>query len=147
VRKVKPLWRVSEVETAAYGFLKGIDYVTEECPMSEGATSLVYKEALSRIEDRMPGTRSVFYRGFLDPSNPLRKRREAAAPTDAAPMPEDAPAEDAVRVTEVAAEEDVGAPRACEACGAPTYAETCSFCRLKERVRKAREQRAARVSR
>ncbi|HEX8043870.1 tRNA 2-thiocytidine biosynthesis TtcA family protein, partial [Candidatus Deferrimicrobium sp.] len=70
VRKVKPLWRVSEVETAAYGFLKGIDYVTEECPMSEDATSLVYKEALSRIEDRMPGTRIVFYKGFLDPSNP-----------------------------------------------------------------------------
>ena len=72
MRKVKPLWRVSEVETAAYGFLKGIDYVTEECPMSEDATSLVYKEALSRIEDRMPGTRIVFYQGFLDPTNPLR---------------------------------------------------------------------------
>ena len=79
VRKVKPLWRVSEVETAAYGFLKGIDYVTEECPMSEDATSLVYKEALSRIEDRMPGTRIVFYKGFLDPSNPLRKGPEGEA--------------------------------------------------------------------
>ena len=70
------------VETAAYGFLKGIDYVTEECPMSEDATSLVYKEALSRIEDRMPGTRIVFYQGFLDPSNPLRKGPETAAPPD-----------------------------------------------------------------
>jgi len=124
VRKVKPLWRVSEVETAAYGFLKGIDYVTEECPMSEDATSLVYKEALSNIEDRMPGTRIVFYKGFLDPSNPLRKGAEDAAPDDA-----------------------TGAPRACASCGAPTYTETCSYCRLKERVRKARELRAARVSR
>ncbi len=59
----------------------------------------------------------------------------------------DRAAEDAMRVTEVAAEEDVGTPRACAACGAPTYAETCSFCRLKERVRKARSLRAARVSR
>jgi uncharacterized protein (TIGR00269 family) len=124
VRKVKPLWRVSEVETAAYGFLKGIDYVTEECPMSEDATSLVYKEALSRIEDRMPGTRIVFYKGFLDPSNPLRKGPETAAPT-----------------------EDVGTPRACAACGAPTYAETCSYCRLKERVRNTRSLRAAKGSR
>lgn len=115
--------------------------------MSEDATSLVYKEALSRIEDRMPGTRIVFYKGFLDPSNPLRKGPETAAPADAAPMPEDAPAEDAMRLTEVDAEEDGGTPRACAACGAPTYAETCSFCRLKERVRKAREQRAASVSR
>ncbi len=147
VRKVKPLWRVSEVETAAYGFLKGIDYVTEECPMSEDATSLVYKEALSRIEDRMPGTRIVFYQGFLDPSNPLRKRPEAAAPADGVPTPEDAPVADAVHGTEVAAEEGEGTARACVECGAATFTETCSFCRLKERVRKARSLRAATVSR
>jgi tRNA(Ile)-lysidine synthase TilS/MesJ len=134
VRKVKPLWRVSELETAAYGFLKGIDYVNEECPMSEDATSLVYKEALSRIEDRMPGTRIVFYQGFLDPSNPLRKGQEAAAA-------------DAARAAEIDAGEGAGAPQACAACGAPTYTETCSFCRLKERVRNARSLRAARSSR
>src|SRR5512143_1461658 len=141
VRKVKPLWRVSEVETAAYGFLKGIDYVTEECPMSEDATSLVYKEALSRIEDRMPGTRIVFYKGFLDLSNPLRKGGEAATSADTAPMPEDDPEADARRVSKVDTEEVRGTPGACASCGAPTYAETCSYCRLKERVRKARSQR------
>ena len=65
VRKVKPLWRVGEMETAAYGFLKEIDYVAEECPMSLDATSLVYKEALSMIEEKMPGTRRHFYQGFL----------------------------------------------------------------------------------
>jgi hypothetical protein len=94
----------------------------------------VYKEALSRIEDRMPGTRIVFYQGFLDPSNPLRKGPEAAAA-------------DAARAAEVEAGEGVGAPQACAACGAPTYTETCSFCRLKERVRNARSLRAARGSR
>ena len=92
--------------------------------MSGDATSLVYKEALSRIEDRMPGTRIVFYQGFLDPSNPLRKGPEAAAPA-----------------------EDAGTPRACASCGAPTYAETCSYCRMRERVRKARSLRAAGGSR
>ncbi|MBE0605298.1 MAG: adenine nucleotide alpha hydrolase family protein, partial [Deltaproteobacteria bacterium] len=147
VRKVKPLWRVSEIETAAYGFLKGIDYVTEECPMSEDATSLVYKEALSRIEDRMPGTRIVFYQGFLDPSNPLRKGPEEEAPADAVPTREDAPAACAARATEVDEGEGAGPSGVCAECGAPTYTETCSFCRLKERVRKARLQRAARVAR
>ena len=82
------------------------------------------REALSRIEDRMPGTRIVFYRGFLDPSNPLRIGPEAEAPAEAA-----------------------GTPQACASCGAPTYTETCSFCRLKERVRTARSLRAAKVSR
>jgi len=146
VRKVKPLWRVSEVETAAYGFLKGIDYVTEECPMSEEATSLVYKEALSRIEDRMPGTRIVFYKGFLDPSNPLRKGAQPPESADDDSTPAGgAPYADAMNVEEAGA--PGGAARACASCGAPTYTETCSFCRLKERVRVARSQRAARVSR
>ncbi len=147
VRKVKPLWRVSEVETAAYGFLKGIDYVTEECPLSFDATSLVYKEALSRIEDRMPGTRIVFYKGFLEPSNPLRQGSKEAASTGADRPPEDEPAEDATLGTEIDAEEAAGTAEACASCGAPTYTETCSFCRLKERVRKARSLRAERVSR
>jgi len=146
VRKVKPLWRVSEVETAAYGFLKGIDYVTEECPLSIDATSLVYKEALSRIEDRMPGTRIVFYKGFLDPSNPLRREPQSPASAEAASLPEGGRDVDS-RAAEADAEGDGGTARACASCGAPTYAETCSFCRLKERVRKAREMRAARVSR
>jgi len=84
--------------------------VTEECPMSEDATSLVYKEALSRIEDRMPGTRIVFYKGFLDPSN-RSERAEGGR--------------------------ERGTPRACASCGAPTYAETCSFCRMKERLRES----------
>jgi len=134
VRKVKPLWRVSELETASYGFLKGIEYVTEECPMSEDATSLVYKEALSRIEDEMPGTRTVFYQGFLDPGNPLRKAPEAQAGGGAG------------EGTDGGGAEGSGVPRACASCGAPTYAETCSFCRLKERVQKRREQRAGRGS-
>ena len=120
---------------------------------------LVGDLALSRIEDRMPGTRIVFYKGFLDPSNPLRKGAEAALAADAATVREeeplagntrgreDAPVEDAPRVTDIDAEENAGTPQACASCDAPTYAETCSFCRLKERVRKAREQRAARESR
>jgi len=138
VRKVKPLWRVSELETAAYGFLKGIDYVTEECPMSVHATSLVYKEALSLIEEKMPGSRIVFYQGFLDEANPLRRAPggeeerggatgETGGAGDGGPEPGSASS---------------GTPSPCAACGAPTYAETCSYCRLKELVRKRREERS-----
>ncbi len=35
-RKVKPLVRLSERETAAWCVLRGIDYVVEECPMAVG---------------------------------------------------------------------------------------------------------------
>jgi len=125
VRKVKPLWRVSELETASYGFLKGIDYVTEECPMSEDATSLVYKEVLSLIEEQMPGTRTVFYQGFLDPGNPLRK------------APETRPRASGESATDTEEPEGTGTPRACASCGAPAWADICSFCRLKEASREA----------
>jgi uncharacterized protein (TIGR00269 family) len=116
VRKVKPLWRVSEMETAAYGFLKGIDYVTEECPMSVDATSLVYKEALSLIEEKMPGTRRMFYQGFLKNRDVLKNSdKNGDDPKKSVPGEE-------------------FSSSACKTCGAPTYAEVCGYCRLKERV-------------
>jgi tRNA(Ile)-lysidine synthase TilS/MesJ len=126
VRKVKPLWRVSEMETAAYGFLKGIDYVIEECPMSVDATSLVYKEALSVIEERMPGTRRRFYQEFL-----YGKRNVSWSPVSDSGGAPGAPGEERSPGEEMP-------PGRCLACGAPTYAETCGYCRLKSRVTKVR---------
>ncbi|HZW36152.1 MAG TPA: hypothetical protein VFF01_04370, partial [Candidatus Deferrimicrobiaceae bacterium] len=134
VRKVKPLWRVSELETAAYGFLKGIDYVTEECPMSLDATSLVYKEALSVIEEKMPGTRRNFYQGFL------RQDRDVIGSLGTPSGVEDAvrgmenPDRESAHVA--ATFHDASPAGTCISCGAPTYTETCSYCRLKDRVTK-----------
>lgn len=65
VRKVKPLYLLSEYETAAYTFMRGIDYVVDECPNSAGATQLLYKDALNRLEAASPGTKSGFVREFL----------------------------------------------------------------------------------
>ena len=64
-RKVKPLVRLTERETAAYCVLRGIDYIVEECPMAEGNRHLRYKEALNAIEDASPGAKHAFYFGFL----------------------------------------------------------------------------------
>ncbi len=136
VRKVKPLWRVSEVETASYGFLKGIDFVTEECPMSVNATSLVYKEALSLIEEAMPATRIKFYSGFL------QKRRDAKSgdvPELSSAPPGEKPGD--VRGGLAKGGGDERPAGTCAVCGAPAYTETCSYCRLKEKVRKAMERR------
>jgi len=66
VRKVKPLHRLSELETAAYAFLRGLDYVVEECPLVAGNTQLRYKDALNRLEAASPGTKASFYLGYLD---------------------------------------------------------------------------------
>ena len=116
VRKVKPLVRVAERETAAYALLAGIDYIVEECPMVEGNTQHRYKEALSVLEERSPGTKQQMYFGFL-------KRAADRFVDDAG-------------VTEVVA---------CSSCGAPTMpTETgdaaCSFCRTKRLAHTRRSQ-------
>lgn len=102
-RKVKPLIRLSERETAAYCVLQGIDYIVEECPMSAGNRHLHYKEALNDIEVRSPGSKAAFYFGFLERLAPL--------------------------VTPAAELEREGL-HPCPGCGSPTVSEVCAFCKL-----------------
>ena len=66
VRKVKPLIRVAERETAAYAILRGIQYEIEECPMAAGNTINRYKEWLNRVEEQSPGLKAQFLFGFLE---------------------------------------------------------------------------------
>jgi uncharacterized protein (TIGR00269 family) len=104
-RRVKPLYRLSERETAAYAFLRGIDYVVEECPFARGATSLAHKDLLNRLEDTSPGSKAMFFLNFLEQARPLFQ------------------AQDATPLTE------------CVRCGQATTGEVCAFCRLAEQVR------------
>jgi tRNA-5-methyluridine54 2-sulfurtransferase len=104
VRRVKPLYRLSELETAAYAFLRKIDYIVEECPFSRGATSLAHKELLNRLEEASPGAKHNFLFGFLDKARPAFER------VDAVPLQE------------------------CSRCGQVTTGEICAFCKLADRV-------------
>ena len=70
VRKVKPLFRISEYETAIYSFLRRIDYVVDECPNAVGATQLVYKDMLNRLEAASPGSKLIFLQEFLSRAQP-----------------------------------------------------------------------------
>lgn len=104
VKKVKPLYRLAERETAAYAFLRGIDYVVEECPLVAGNTQLRYKEAMNAIESRSPGTKAQFFLGFLERGMPLFE------------------AEDTAEVT------------SCHNCGQPTTGRFCAFCRARAQI-------------
>lgn len=106
VKKVKPFHRLSELETAAYAFLRRIDYVVEECPLVEGNTQLRYKDAMNRLEGASPGTKASFYLGYLD--------RETGRFADA-----DTAARGLCR---------------CERCGQPTTTRFCAFCRARAQV-------------
>lgn len=112
-RKVKPLFRISEYETAVYAFFRGIDYIIEECPNSVGATQLVYKDVLNRLEAAMPGTKLGFVQDFL--------RLGQSAFADALTPP----------------------PQSCARCGMPAFGTLCSYCRLIREVEAKQARRAA----
>lgn len=107
-KKVKPLVRLSERETAAYCVLTGIDYMVEECPMAAGNRHLAYKEMLNLAEERSPGTKHDFYHAFLRSVEPIFSAEFQGQ------------------------KESLGK---CQVCSAPSPNELCAFCRLQERVK------------
>lgn len=80
VRKVKPLWRLSEYETATFCFLLGIENTHTVCPYSQGASFTVLKKLLNNLEATMPGRKIDFYQGFLERGKPHFR---TMAPTNA----------------------------------------------------------------
>jgi uncharacterized protein (TIGR00269 family) len=112
-RKVRPLYRTSEYESATYAFLRRIDYVVEECPNSHGATQLIYKDLLNRLEQAMPGAKLTFFTDFLRHAQPLF----AAAP--------DTPTGE------------------CGRCGMPAFGDVCGYCRLVAEIERRRSQAVA----
>jgi len=120
VRKIKPLIRIAERETAAYALIRGIDYIVEECPMVEGNTQHRYKEALTLLEEASPGTKHRMYFGFL--KNVSDRFAEDRGATELIP---------------------------CAGCGAPTVASgahatgelMCSFCKTKALAQARRAER------
>jgi uncharacterized protein (TIGR00269 family) len=120
VKKVKPLYRVAERETAAYCVLKGIDYIVEECPLVAGNTQLRHKETLNQMEEASPGTKHNFLLGFIDRAAELLRSADHADLTE------------------------------CVRCGMVTQApedpdavSVCAFCRSRQRLLGAGASRQA----
>lgn len=108
-KKVKPFFRFYERETAAYAFLRGIDYIHEECPFVEGATSIYYKNQLNQLESDRPGTKLDFYLSFL-------RAKEFIIFHEGT--------EGSIELVQ------------CSTCGQPTSApDQCSFCRMWDMIR------------
>jgi tRNA-5-methyluridine54 2-sulfurtransferase len=107
VRRVKPLYRLSERETAAFAFLRRIDYIVDECPFAKGATSIAHKELLSRMEESSPGAKHNFLFGFLERARPAFQAAEAVVLNE------------------------------CARCGQVTTGTICAFCKLADQVKRA----------
>ncbi len=101
-KRAKPLYLLTEREILAYTLLRRLPYQHEECPFAAGAKSLVYKEALNKIEATSPGTKQAFLEGYLKKIQPLlQEGLKGAAPE----------------------------LRECERCGYPTTGPVCAFCK------------------
>ena len=111
-KKVKPLYRLTEREIAAYAVVNRIDYQVEECPMSKGAKMLVYKDVLNRLEAESPGTKQTFYWQFLT----KQAKRQTA--------------------TQTMTDTDQASLHPCSLCGQPTSMEICTYCKLIARMNK-----------
>jgi uncharacterized protein (TIGR00269 family) len=107
VRRVKPLYRLSERETAAFAFLRKIDYIVDECPFAKGATSIAHKEILNQMEEASPGAKHNFLFGFLEKARPAFERAEAVTLNE------------------------------CARCGQVTTGTLCAFCKLADQVKRA----------
>jgi uncharacterized protein (TIGR00269 family) len=108
-RRIKPLWRLSEFETANYAFIEGIEHSCASCPYSPGASFTTLKNILGRLEKAMPGRKLDFYQSFLKHGRPVFA---ASAPK---------------------AEESL---KPCENCGSPTSSgDLCGVCRIRIAVR------------
>ena len=108
VRKVKPLYRLSEREMAAYCVVRGLDYIVEECPLVDGNTGMELKDTLNELERGSPGLKAQFLFGFLDKH--ADKFAEGADDADRPDLHE------------------------CTSCGMPTLGDVCAFCRQRERI-------------
>ena len=115
-KKVKPLYRLTERELAAYCVLNKIAYIVDECPMAQGARTLLYKDVLNRLETESPGTKQYFYWGFLN----KQRKKESSSPT--------------------MAENDQRLLHPCSTCGQPTTADVCSYCKLTARAKSKRSR-------
>jgi len=63
--RLKPLYRLAAAEIRQYCASKSIIPVEGKCPLSRGATSHIFKEALNFLENKMPGTKRDFLFTYL----------------------------------------------------------------------------------
>lgn len=113
VTRIKPLCYVYEYETALFSLKVGLPTLEQRCPYQAGATSIVLKESLRSVEDRLPG----FMKGFV--KGHVRLARLAASSRDLMLKKE---------------------LSYCQVCGMPSSSKVCGFCKVKMRISEAKLQ-------
>lgn len=101
ISRIKPLFEVSESETAMYAYFEGLKPVEEECPYAVAPSTHRFKRVLDMLENEAPATKISMIRGFLKKIKPLLEEANKAL------------------------------LKSCNVCGYPSSSDMCSFCRLR----------------
>ena len=100
VRRIRPLLRTPEKETAVYAMVRGMDMNYKECPYAQSAFRQLVRSQLNDMEELHPGTKYKVLGSFL--------------------AMEKAPGEHPARARFTA----------CSSCGEPGSSALCKFCEM-----------------
>lgn len=75
VRRIKPLYFMSEKEVMTYAYLKGLTREFNECPYNRGSYRNQVRDLLNTFEEKFPGTKYSIVNSFLEVL-PLLKQKE-----------------------------------------------------------------------
>jgi uncharacterized protein (TIGR00269 family) len=104
IGRVRPLYEISEGETALYVSIQGLPVVDTVCPYKVvGSIEGEVRKFLDSIEGRNPGTKIALARGIAKNIESYRVRSESNVGT-------------------------------CRYCGMPTSDDVCAFCKFTEKV-------------
>tara|TARA_Y100000034_G_scaffold135426_1_gene207299 strand:- start:4236 stop:4715 length:480 start_codon:yes stop_codon:yes gene_type:complete len=106
VKKVKPLYYMTEKEVALYAFLKKFPVQFVECPNSPRTFRQQVGELLNNLENSYPGTKQGILKSFLTILPDLKKQYENQTIAN------------------------------CELCGEPAAQKQCKVCILLEKEKK-----------
>ena len=105
IRRIKPLYFMSEKEIMTYAFLKGIVREFNECPYNKESYRNQVREMLNNFEELYPGTKHSIVSSFLEMLPALQKQGKK------------------------------GKIKKCSSCGEPSSQEQCQKCQVLEQLK------------
>jgi len=107
IKRIKPLYLVTEKEVATYAFLKGLTTKFNECPHNSDSYRGDVRDLLNNMEAKYPGTKHSIITSFLELLPILKESFKGFIPI-----------------------------QSCKNCGEPSSQEICQTCKIVEILKK-----------
>ncbi|MBI2672293.1 TIGR00269 family protein [Candidatus Woesearchaeota archaeon] len=105
IRRIKPLYFMTEREVATFAFINNLKDDYKECPNNEESYRCYIRDKLNEIEEKFPGTKHSIITSFLETLPLLRKNY------------------------------NIKKIKTCKSCSEPCSQEVCQACKLAEKIK------------